>query len=220
MFSRGLLPLLFAAAATVSAALVPAPATAQPTAPAPAPAAAAPMRFAVLDTRHVILNSEEGLRIQANLRKLSESKQAELAQRDKDLGDEQEKLKKEEKQKGSSDALEKRKGEWRQKVAGLQQAQLDFQRDMIQKESELTKPMVQKIGNIVKNIAQQESYDLVVDKNAVVFFRNDLDITERVLSLYNQGSSGGAPKDAPKKPAKPASEKPAKPAGGGQKKPR
>lgn len=178
------------------------------------------MRFAVLDTRHVILNSEEGLRIQANLRKLSESKQAELAQRDKDLGDEQEKLKKEEKQKGSSDALEKRKGEWRQKVAGLQQAQLDFQRDMIQKESELTKPMVQKIGNIVKNIAQQESYDLVVDKNAVVFFRNDLDITERVLSLYNQGSSGGAPKDAPKKPAKPASEKPAKPAGGGQKKPR
>jgi outer membrane protein len=214
---------MLAAAATLSATFVPAQANAQPANPQPAPApaaAATPMRFAVLDTRQVILNSEEGLRIQANLRKLSESKQAEMAQRDKELGDEQDKLKKEEKDKGSSAALEKRKSEWRQKVAGLQQAQLDFQREMLQKESELTKPMVQKIGNIVKNIAQQESYDLVVDKNAVVFFRNDLDITERVLSLYNQGTGGGAAKEAPKKPAtKPAQKAPAG-GGGGSKKPR
>ncbi len=219
MFSRALLSYTLAAAAGLSASLFVSVADAQPTtAPStvPAPAAATvPMRFAVLDTRHVILNSEEGLRVQANLRKLTESKQAELAQKDRELTEEQEKLRQEEKTKGSSPGLDKRKGDWRQKVAALQQAQLDFQRDMLQKEGELTKPMVQKIGNIVKNIAQQESYDLVVDKNAVVFFRNDLDITERVLTLYNQGTAGAAP--APKKaPAK----APAKSAPGGAKKPR
>ncbi|MBL9027676.1 MAG: OmpH family outer membrane protein [Myxococcales bacterium] len=215
MVTRALLPYALALVAGLSATFVSAEASAQPTGAPSAPAAApAPMRFAVLDTRQVILNSEEGLRIQANLRKLSEAKQAEMAQRDKELGDEQDKLKKEEKEKGSSAALEKRKTEWRQKVAGLQQAQLDFQREMLQKESELTKPMVQKIGNIVKNIAQQEGFDLVVDKNAVVFFRNELDITERVLGLYNQGATGGAKEPPAKKPAS----KPAKPAGGGTKK--
>jgi outer membrane protein len=217
MFSRALLPFALAAVAGFTSLLAPAAAEAQPaTAPA---AAAASMRFAVLDTRHVILNSEEGLRIQANLRKLSEARQAEFAQKDKELNDEQDKLRKEEKSKGSSDALDKRKAEFRQKVAMLQQAQLDFQRDMLQKENELTKPMIQKIGNIVKNIAQQESFDLVVDKNAVVFFKNELDITERVLGLYNQGGSGGDKGGAQKKPAekKPAEKKAAP---GGAKKPK
>lgn len=220
MFSRALHPFALAAAFGITSLLAPAAAEAQQPAAAPAPAAAAAsMRFAVLDTRHVILNSEEGLRIQANLRKLSEAKQAELAQKDKELGDEQEKLKQEEKAKGSSPALDKRKADWRQKVAGLQQAQLDFQRDMLQKESELTKPMVQKIGNIVKNIAQQEAFDLVVDKNAVVFFKNELDITERVLGLYNQGTPGAAGKKPAEK--KPAPKQPApKTAPGGAKKPR
>ena len=222
MFSRALLPFALAATAAFTSLLVPAAAEAQPaTAPA---AAAAPMRFAVLDTRHVILNSDEGLRIQANLRKLSEARQAEFAQKDKELNDEQDKLRKEEKAKGSSDALDKRKAEFRQKVAMLQQAQLDFQRDMLSKENELTKPMIQKIGNIVKNIANQESFDLVVDKNAVVFFKNELDITERVLGLYNQGGSGGDKGGGQKKPAekKPAEKKPAekKAAPGGAKKPK
>jgi outer membrane protein len=220
MFSRALLPYALAATASLFVTAAAAqPTTAPSTVPAPA-AAAVPMRFAVLDTRHVILNSEEGLRVQANLRKLTESKQSELAQKDRDLTEEQEKLRQEEKSKGSSPALDKRKADWRQKVAALQQAQLDFQRDMLQKEGELTKPMVQKIGNIVKNIAQQESYDLVVDKNAVVFFRNDLDITERVLTLYNQGTAGSAPapKKAPKDKA-PAKKEGAAP-GGGAKKPR
>ncbi|NUO51656.1 MAG: OmpH family outer membrane protein [Polyangiaceae bacterium] len=224
MFSRALLPFALAVAAGFTSLLAPAAAEAQPTAPAGATAAAAPARFAVLDTRHVILNSEEGLRIQANLRKLSESRQAEFARMDKELNDEQDKLRKEEKAKGSSDALDKRKAEFRQKVAQLQQAQLDFQRDMMSKENDLTKPMIQKIGNIVKNIAQQEAFDLVVDKNAVVFFKNELDITERVLGLYNQGDSGGGKGGATKKPAekKPAEKKPAekKAAPGGAKKPK
>lgn len=222
MFSRALLPFALAVTAGFTSLLAPMTAEAQPAgAPAPA-AAAASMRFAVLDTRHVILNSEEGLRIQANLRKLSEAKQAELAKADKDLGEEQERLKQEEKKNGSSAALDKRKNEWRQKVAGLQQAQLDFQRDMLQKENELTKPMIQKIGTIVKNIAQQEAFDLVVDKNAVVFYKNELDITERVLGLYNQGTGGTT--GTTKKPAekKPAEKKPAekKAAPGGAKKPK
>ncbi len=207
MFTRAL-PVALALVTSLSTLGWVGAASAQAPAAAPAPGAAS-MRFAVLDTKHVILNSEEGLRIQANLRKLSESKQMELAQRDKDLGDEQERLKKEEKQKGSSEALDKRKAEWRQKVAMLQQAQLDFQRDMLQKESDLTKPMVQKIGNIVKTIASAEGFDLVVDKNAVVYFRNDLDITERVLALYNQGPASGSAPGAPNGGAAPPKKKPA-----------
>ena len=175
-----------------------APALAQDAkAPAPTESSERTPRFAVLDTRQIILYSEEGLRVQANLRKLTEAKQADLATKDKALQDEQDALRKEEKAKGPSEALEKRKAEWRQKVAMIQQAQLEFQREMLQKEGELTKPMLQKIGAIVKTL---------VDKNAVVFFKNESDITDKVMSLYNQGDAGAAKK--PEKPApKPAPKK-------------
>ena len=184
-----------------------APALAQDAkAPAPTESSERTPRFAVLDTRQIILYSEEGLRVQANLRKLTEAKQADLATKDKALQDEQDALRKEEKAKGPSEALEKRKAEWRQKVAMIQQAQLEFQREMLQKEGELTKPMLQKIGAIVKTIAAKEGYELVVDKNAVVFFKNESDITDKVMSLYNQGDAGAAKK--PEKPApKPAPKK-------------
>ena len=48
---------------------------------------------------------------------------------------------------------------------------------------------------IISRLARQEGYDVVVDKQAVPYVRRDLDLTDRVITLYNQGG-GGAPNES------------------------
>lgn len=182
------------------------PTAAQPTAAQPGsgqPAAqpqAPATRIAVIDTRRVILETEEGLRVQANLRKLFDARQQELGGKEKQLLGEQEEIQREEKAKGRSDALERRKAEWRQKYGMLQQTLMDYQREMQRKEGELTAPMLQRIGAIVKRLAASEGYDVIIERQAATYFRTDLEVTDKVIQQYNAGDNGAAKPGAPAKP--------------------
>ena len=49
--------------------------------------------------------------------------------------------------------------------------------------------------NIIRRLATQEGFDVVVDKKAVPYVRSDLDVTDRVITMYN---SGGAADSADK----------------------
>ena len=74
---------------------------------------------------------------------------------------------------------------------------------------------------IIRRLATQEGYDVIVDKQAVPYSRSDLDVTDRVITLFNQGGpveadpkaapaskSGGAPKPlAPPSITPPAAQK-------------
>jgi outer membrane protein len=185
------------------------PAPAQP-APAAQPAPVA-LRIAVLDTQKVLRETEEGMRIESNLRKLFDNKQADLLNKQKQLQQEYEDVLKEEKKKGKSDAaLDKKKAELEQKFVAYQQAAGEFQREFARKQNEMYNPMLQKLGNIVKALAQTDGFDLVIDKQAAIHFRRDLDVTERVIQAYNAGEGGTAKTKKPepeKKPAAPAAAK-------------
>jgi outer membrane protein len=43
---------------------------------------------------------------------------------------------------------------------------------------------------LVTKIARQNGYDLVLDKRAAPYARPDLDLTDRVVQMYNSGESG------------------------------
>jgi outer membrane protein len=197
-------PRLFAwsGAAFVALSLISTAASAQPVEAAPAQATT---RVAVIDTRRVIIETEEGLRVQANLRKLFESRQVDLSTKEKQLQAEYEDLVKEEKAKGKNADLERRKGDWKQKYGALQQTLLDYQKEMQRKEGELTGPMLQKVGTIVKGLATKDGIDVVIEKQAAAYYRNELDITDRVIQVYNAGDTGPKTTKDPKAPAqKPA----------------
>jgi outer membrane protein len=178
-------------------------------------------RFAVIDTRRAIMETEEGLRVQANLKKLFDAKQVELSEKEQKLQQDGEAIAKEEKAKGASAAIEQKKLEWRQRAAALQETLMEYQREMQRKEAELTTPMFQKMITLVKRVASTDGYDLVVDKAAVPYYRADLDITDKVIQMYNADGGAGvadpkapptpAKKDEPKKPAEtPKKEEPKK----------
>jgi outer membrane protein len=158
--------------------------------------AAAETKVAVVDTQRAIMETEDGLRAQATLKKLFDNRQRELDKRQVDLQKERDDI---EKQRSvlSKLALQNRVEQWQQEMVKLQTMFMEYNKELQKKQGELTQPIFQKAMGLIRRLATQEGYDVVVDKQAVPYVRSDLDVTDRVITLYNQG----APADSPPSPA-------------------
>ncbi len=180
---------------------------------APAPAAAqTPAKIAVIDVRRAVLETEEGLRVQATLKKLFDSRQVELDQKQTTLQRDKEELEKDAQAgKVAKEALQKRYESLQRQFAELQTVSVEYQREMQRKEGELTNPIVGKVMGIVRRIAAQDGYEMILDKSAVPYFRSDLELTDRAIQMVNSGQAG-EPGAAPAKGATPPAAGPGKPA--------
>jgi outer membrane protein len=169
------------------------------------------MKLAVVDVRRAVLETEEGLRVQATLKKLFDSRQVELDQKQQSLQRDKDELEKDAQAgKIAKDVLQKRYETLQRQFGELQSVIVEYQREMQRKEGELTNPIVAKVMGIVRRIAAQDGYEMVLDKAAVPYFRSDLELTDRAIQMYNSGQmgdSGAAP--APAKGAAPATPPPA-----------
>ena len=170
-------------------------------------AAHAQTKIAVVDAERAVMETEDGLRAAATLKKLFDAKQRELDKKQEELVKEREDI---EKQRDvlSKGALAKRGDKWQRDMMQLQQKFVEYNQDIQKKQNELLQPVMQKTHNIIRRIATQEGFDVVVDKKAVPYVRSDLDVTDRVIQMYNSGAGGDAPADpkaaapaAPKTPA-------------------
>src|SRR5690606_10256360 len=65
---------------------------------------------------------------------------------------------------------------------------------LYQKNQEITDPIVQKIKKTIQDVANQEGYDMVLDRaaGAVVFWKKDNDLTQRVLEILNKETAAPA----------------------------
>jgi outer membrane protein len=144
-------------------------------------------KIAVVDTQRAIMETEDGLRAQASLKKIFDNKQRELDKKQEDLQKEREDI---EKQRDvlSKAALAKRVDKWQREMMALQGVFVDYNKELQKKQGELTQPIVQKIMGAIRRLATQEGLDLVVDKQAAPYVRSDLDVTDRIITLYNQGA--------------------------------
>lgn len=201
-------PALVAGALSGAVVLAPAPAEAQ-----------AQAKFAVVDVRRAVLETEEGLRVQATLKKLFDSRQVEIDNKQRALGQEKEELDREAQGgKTPKETLQRKFEALQKRAVELQSLSMDYQREMQRKESELTTPILQRILGIIRRIAAQDGYEMILEKSAVPYFRADLEITDKTIQLYNSGQTGepsapGAPSKpgAPAKPGAAPSPGPAKP---------
>ena len=166
----------------------------------------AEMKIAVVDTQRAVMETEDGLRAQATLKKHFDKRQRELDEKQVALQKEREDI---EKQKDvlSKQALQTRVDKWQREMAELQTVFVDYNKELQKKQGEMTQPIFQKAMGIIRRIATQGGYDLVVDKQAVPYYRSDLDVTDRVITEYNQ-SAEAAPAGSGKAPGAPAPKKP------------
>ena len=171
------------------------------------------MRVGVVDTQRAVMETEDGLRMQATLKKLFDSRQRELDKKQEDLQKERDDI---DKQRDvlSKVALAKRMDKWQREMVQLQTVFVEYNKELQKKQGELTQPIFQKAMGIIRRLATQDGFDVIVDKQAVPYSRSDLDVTDRVITMYNQGVSGDAGAAAPAgsaKAAAPAAPKPLTP---------
>jgi outer membrane protein len=161
----------------------------------------AEQKVAVIDVQRAVASTEDGLRAQATLKKLFDSRQQELNKKQNDLQKQREEIDKQSKVL-SKDALAKRVDEWQRQMAELQAVFLDYNKEIEKEQKKLTEPVFEKMLGIIKRIATSENVDLVVDKATVAYVRGDLDLTDKAIQMYNSGGGGAAPATpapAPKK---------------------
>jgi len=173
-------------------------------------AARAEVRVAVIDVQRAVMQTEDGLRAQANLKKLFDSRQQELNRKQNELGKQKEEIEKQSKVL-SKEALTKRVDDWQKQMNELQTVFMEYNKELEKKQKEITDPIFEKVLMIVKRLATTENYDLVVDRNTVAYVRGDLDLTDKCIQIYNSGgatvqpgAAAPAPAPAPAAPAPPA----------------
>jgi outer membrane protein len=67
---------------------------------------------------------------------------------------------------------------------------------LYQKNQEISDPIIQKIKKTIQDVANQEGYDMVFDRaaGAVVYWKKDNDLTQRVLEILNKENATPAAK--------------------------
>lgn len=175
-----------------------------------APLAQAELKVAVVDMQRAMLQTEDGLRAQATIKKFFDKRQQELDRRQEELGRERDDLAKQAKVLSRA-SLQRRMELWQRRMIEVQTLFVEYNKELQKKQSELTQPIIRKMFGVVRRIARRKGVDLVIDKPAVPYARADLDLTDMLVQTYNSGggdeeddgASGGgdAPSgDAPKTP--------------------
>jgi len=171
-----------------------------------APAALAQnLKFAVVDVQRAVMETEDGLRAQATLKKFFDKRQQELDAKQTELQKQREEIEKQAKVL-SQQALQKRMEDWQKQMVELQTVFVEYNKELQKKQGELTQPIYGKVVALLRRLATQDGYDAILEKQAVPYMRNDLDLTDRVIQMYNGGGGGAAPTSsgAPAAPAAPA----------------
>lgn len=144
---------------------------------------------AVVDLQGAVMQTEEGIKAQAQLKKLLDKRQVDLDAKQTSLARMRADIERQARFL-SREALTKRMEVWQKEMLSLQGSFVDYNKELEKRQSELTAPIIQRMIGLVTKIARQNGYDLVLDKRAAPYARPDLDLTDRVVQMYNAGESG------------------------------
>jgi len=151
--------------------------------------ASAQMKVAVVDVQRAVMQSEDGLRAQSLLKKVFDSRQQELNKKQADLQKQKEDIDKQSRVLSQA-ALQKKVDDWQKQMVELQTTFVEYNKELEKKQKELTDPIFERVMGAIKRLAGSEAYDLIMDRATVAFARSDLDLTDRVIQMYNSSQSG------------------------------
>jgi outer membrane protein len=161
-------------------------------------------RIAVVDVQHAVMQTEDGIRAQATLKKLFDKRQQELDGKQTELQRAREDIEKQSRV-ISREALQKRMEDWQRRMIELQTVFVDYNKELQKKQGELTAPILKKMMGIIARLAKKSGYEIILDRQAAPYARQDLDLTEQIIQMYNSGGaddSGGGDDPNAKKDTK------------------
>lgn len=142
------------------------------------------LKVGIVDLQKALNDCEEGKRARTTLEgrfdkamQLIEKKKAEVQRAQEDLEAQRPML--------SSTAVKEKEGELQAMMVEFQQIAMQNQQEMSMMEQELTGGILQKLFNTAQAIGAEKGYNLIIEKQTVVYLNGVTDITDQVIARYN-----------------------------------
>ena len=148
--------------------------------------------LAAQDLKLGVVNSDRILRDSNPARAAMQKLEAEFSKRDKELQEMGARLKSsaERFEKDAPVMTETDRGRRQRELAEMdrefQRKQREFREDFNQRRNEELAALLERTNRIIRQMAEQEKYDLIVQE--AVYFNPRIDITEKVLRALNNGA--------------------------------
>ena len=148
---------------------------------------AAEGKFGVVDFQKVLATSNAGKAAKEQITKEGKKMEEEL----KIKGDEIEELRKKFEKESpvmSKEARDEKQRDIRIKIGDAQALQKKYADDFKSVEGKLIKQIQKDVFEIVEDMGKKESYQMIIEKTAVLYSPESVDITDKLIQLYNAKS--------------------------------
>lgn len=148
-------------------------------------AGSAQVKVAVINLQRAVLESEEIQKVSAAMETKYKPRQQELEKIQRDLQGIQQQL-----QAGAGKLTPQAEADLtaqgQRKQRDMQRMSDDLQADVNAERTDILGKSSQKMAEVVKKLAEEKGYDVVVDVSNTVYFKPALEITAEALAAYNK----------------------------------
>ena len=153
--------------------------------------ASAQLKVAVVNVQQAMLDSEELKKASAELEKKYKPRQDELQKLQNDLQLIQTQI---QSGKLNQQAVADLTTQGQRKQRDAQRISDDLQSDFDRDRQDILSQSAKRMQDVVKKIAEEKGYDIVVDVSQTLYFKPALDLTMEALAAYNKAYPAGAAK--------------------------
>jgi len=145
-------------------------------------------KIGYVDLQRALNEVDEGASARNKLKKEFEAKQKKLDAQQNELKSMKEELD----ARGmmmKPEAREAKTAELQRKLMEVQQLYFSLQKELSEKEQKVTAGIFQKMGTLLQTMGREEGYTMIVEKSAVLYAKNHIDLTNELIRRYNKAYS-------------------------------
>jgi outer membrane protein len=149
-------------------------------------------KIAVVNVEQMLAATEDGRNAGAILKKAFDKRQQDLDAKQAELSKAQADIEKQSRVL-SHEAYRRRMDDWQRRMVELQTVFVDYRQTLQKKHDDLYAPILKKTKEIIARLARKNGYEIILDRQAAPYVREDLDVTDQAIALYNSGGDTGDP---------------------------
>ncbi len=155
------------------------------------PAWAQQLKVGLIDIQKAISESAGGKKARDKFQAQYKKVEADMLRQKQDI----EKMKADMDKKGpllKDDDRRKLEGEFQKKYLVYQRDVRDYQEELQQKEREMTADILKELEGVVAELGKAEKFTLILERSQLLYSDQAIDVTNKVIELYNAHSGGAA----------------------------
>lgn len=152
-----------------------------------APADAQTAKIAIVDVQRAVISVKDGSSVKAKLERLLKNKQKDFDRMQEDV----KRLKDELETQGAmmkEDLRRQKVQDYQKKMVELQEFYMGNQRELADKEAELTAPILERLEKVLVKLGKDEKFTVILNASAVLYNTDAVDLTDRLIKMYDAGA--------------------------------